>query len=126
MLNQTVMVGRLVKDPIMEVNDNGNKICRIILAIPRAYKNMNGEYDTDYFPAVLRRGVAENTYKYIKKGDIVGLKGSLENINKNELNVTIVADKVTFLSSSKKQSDDIEFENEKNKNYSNSENDMEI
>lgn len=48
MLNQTVLVGRLVRDPELYETENGNKIANITLAVPRNYKNINGEYDTDF------------------------------------------------------------------------------
>ncbi len=105
MLNQTVLVGRLVKDPELRETDNGNKVTNITLAVPRTYKNINGEYDTDFIPCVLWKGIAENTAEYVKKGDLIGVKGHLqtrnieldENIKKQA--VEIIAEKVTFLSS---------------------------
>lgn len=39
MLNQTIIVGRLVKDPELDVTDTGKKMSRITLAVPRSYKN---------------------------------------------------------------------------------------
>lgn len=48
MLNQTVLVGRLVKDPELNETENGNKVTNITLAVPRSYKNADGEYDTDF------------------------------------------------------------------------------
>lgn len=110
MLNQTVLVGRLVRDPELRETDNGNKVTNITLAVPRSYKNINGEYDTDFIPCVLWKGIAENTAEYVKKGDLIGVKGHLqtrnleidENIKKQA--VELIAEKVTFLSS--KRSDD--------------------
>ena len=110
MLNQTVLVGRLVRDPELRETDNGNKVTNITLAVPRSYKNINGEYDTDFIPCVLWKGIAKNTAEYVKKGDLIGVKGHLqtrnleidENIKKQA--VELIAEKVTFLSS--KRSDD--------------------
>ncbi len=105
MLNQTVLVGRLVKDPELRETDNGNKVTNITLAVPRTYKNINGEYDTDFIPCVLWKGIAENTAEYVKKGDLIGVKGHLQtrNIELDENTkrqaVEIIAEKVTFLSS---------------------------
>lgn len=107
MLNQTVLVGRLVSDPELRETDNGNKVTNITLAVPRSYKNVNGEYDTDFIPCVLWKGIAENTAEYVKKGDLIGIKGHLqtrnleldENIKRQS--VEIIAEKVTFLSSKK-------------------------
>ena len=47
MLNQIVLVGRLVKNPELKVTETGKKMTTITLAVPRNYKNVNGEYDTD-------------------------------------------------------------------------------
>lgn len=107
MLNQTVIVGRLVRDPELRETETGKKITNITLAVPRSYKNVNGEYDTDFISCVLWQGVAENTVNYIKKGDLLGIKGRVqsrvieeaEDVRKNVME--IVAEKVTFLSSKK-------------------------
>ena len=48
MLNQTVIVGRIVKDPELKETDSGKKVTNITLAVPRSFKNMNEEYETDY------------------------------------------------------------------------------
>ena len=110
MLNQTVIVGRLVRDPELYETENGNKVTNITLAVPRSYKNVNGEYDTDFVPCVLWKGVAENTVEYCRKGDLLGVKGPVQTRDievdedvKRKL-VAIVSEKVTFLSS-KKQAD---------------------
>lgn len=108
MLNQTVIVGRLVKDPELHTTENGNKLSNITLAVPRSYKNSEGQYDTDFISCVLWRGVAESTVEYCKKGDLLGVKGHVrthvveedEEVRKTVME--IVADKVTFLSSKNK------------------------
>ena len=48
MLNQSVIVGRVVRDPELKETENGNKVTNLTLAVPRSYKNINGEYDTDF------------------------------------------------------------------------------
>lgn len=111
MLNQTVLVGRLVGDPELRETDNGNKVTNITLAVPRSYKNINGEYDTDFIPCVLWKGIAENTAEYVRKGDLIGVKGHLqtrnleldENIKRQS--VEIIAEKVTFLSSKRQETE---------------------
>ena len=105
MLNQTVLVGRLVRDPELYETDNGNKVTHITLAVPRSYKNMDGEYDTDFISCVLWKGVAENAVEYCHKGDLLGVKGriqsrkiDIDDQTKKEI-VEVVAEKVTYLSS---------------------------
>lgn len=99
MLNQVVIVGRLVEKPILEENQNGKKVCIITLAVPRSYKNDDGIYDTDFIKCTLWNSVAENTVEYCGRGDLIGVKGRLECLCGSELQV--VAEKVTFLSSKK-------------------------
>lgn len=48
MLNQIVIVGRLVRDPELRQTEGGKKVTNITLAVPRSYKNSNGEYETDF------------------------------------------------------------------------------
>ena len=99
MLNQVVIVGRLVEKPILEANQNGKKVCIITLAVPRSFKNDEGIYDTDFIKCTLWNGVAENTVEYCGRGDLIGVKGRLECLCGSELQV--VAEKVTFLASKK-------------------------
>lgn len=107
MLNQTVLVGRLVRDPELYETENGNKITNITLAVPRNYKNINGEYDTDFIPCTLWKGIAENTVEYCKKGDLLGIKGRIQTRDveledeTHKKYVEVIAEKVTFLSNKK-------------------------
>ena len=108
MLNQIVLVGRLTRNIKINKSENGKKIANISLAIPRSFKNMEGTYDTDFIDCVAFENIAENTASYCSKGDIVGVKGRVqsrvvEKEGKKEYLMDIVAEKVTFLSSRKKQ-----------------------
>lgn len=104
MLNQIVIVGRLVRDPELRETEAGKKVTNITLAVPRSYKNTNGEYETDFIDCVLWTGIAENTTEYCRKGDILGVKGRVqtrifEQDDDTKKHVTeVVAEKVTFLS----------------------------
>lgn len=99
MLNQVVMVGRLVAKPIVEENENGRKVSEITIAVNRSFKNDEGIYETDFIKCTLWNGIAENTVEYCNKGDIIGVKGRLQCLSSNELQV--VAEKVTFLANNK-------------------------
>ena len=99
MLNQVVIVGRLVEKLIIEENENGKKICNITLAVPRSFKNDEGIYDTDFIKCTLWNIIAENTVEYCDKGDLVGVKGRVQCLSGNELQ--LIAEKVSFLSSGK-------------------------
>lgn len=115
MLNQMVLVGRLVSDPEVKTLEDGKSVSNITLAIPRSFKNENGEYDTDFIDCTLWKGVAENTAEYCRKGDIIGVKGRLQVSNyedkdtgENRKRMDVVAEKVTFLSSRSKDSQERE------------------
>lgn len=102
MINQIVLVGRLVSDPQTNETENGAKECNITLAVPRSYKNSEGIYETDFIPVKLYEGIAENTAEYCKKGDLIGIKGRIQTKQEEDKNITeIVAERVTFLSSRK-------------------------
>ena len=99
MLNQVVMVGRLVEKPIVEENENGKKVCNITLAVNRSFKNAEGIYETDFIKCTLWNGIAENTVEYCNKGDLISVKGRLQCLGGSELQV--VAEKVVFLAINK-------------------------
>ena len=99
MLNQVVIVGRLVSKLILEENENGRKVSEITIAVPRSYKNAEGIYETDFIKCTLLNGIAENTVEYCNKGDVIGVKGRLECLSGNELQ--LLAEKLTFLTTNK-------------------------
>ena len=107
MLNQVILVGRLVRNPEVYETETGRKRSQITLAVARSYKNQNGEYDTDFISCVLWKGVAESTVEYCKKGDLVGIKGRIQTRDveledeTHKKYVEVIAEKVTFLSSKK-------------------------
>ena len=103
MLNQIVVIGRLVQDPEIVELENGSKSANIKLAVPRSFKNEKGEYETDFIPVVLWNGVAENTKEYCHKGDLIGVKGRIEG---QDDKVIVVAEKITFLSSKKEDEEE--------------------
>lgn len=100
MLNQVVIVGRLVDNPTTKELEDGKKISEIVVAVPRSWKNEEGIYESDFIPCTLWDGIAQNTTDYCHKGDIIGVKGRIESNNNG---IRIVAEKVTFLSSKKEK-----------------------
>ncbi len=108
MLNQIVLVGRLTKDIELQESENGKKYANLSLAIPRSFKNAEGEYETDFITFKTWDTIAQNTAEYCKKGDIVGVKGRLQSSTfekedgTKEYRLDPIAEKVTFLSSKSK------------------------
>lgn len=120
MLNQLVLVGRLVKKPQLKESENKKKYAFITLAVPRTFKNVDGTYDTDFIDCILWDAIASNTVEYCNKGDIVGIRGRIqsrvvEKEDKTKETVQdIICERVTFLSSKKSdQVIDVAVEEEK-------------
>ena len=112
MINQILLVGRLTKTPELFLTESGKKGSFITLAVGRPFKNLDGEYETDFLDCTLWTGIAESTAEYCKKGDVVGIRGRIQSkIVESEdgtkyKRMEIIADKVTFLSSSNSKKDD--------------------
>lgn len=88
MLNQVVLVGRITH----HIENN-----TLTLAVNRSFKNENGIYETDFIPVRIYGTMADTTSEYTHTGDIVGIKGRVQ---RNSDTTEIIAEKVTFLSSS--------------------------
>lgn len=111
MLNQIVLVGRLVRDPELREYEGG-KYTYVTLAVPRSYKNADGNYDTDFIDCKLWDGIAENASEFCKKGDLLGVKGRVQSCvyekdEKKNYVTDIIAEKITFLSSGKSKKEEV-------------------
>lgn len=95
MLNQTMLVGRIIK-----ISKEENVIT---IGVPRSIKNVDGVYETDYFDIKVFGCIIEKASDYCKKGDIIGVKARLQVLNKEdeEDKIEIIGEKITFLSSIK-------------------------
>ncbi|MFA5603800.1 MAG: single-stranded DNA-binding protein [Bacilli bacterium] len=98
MLNQIVLVGRLVDKPEVTKLENDKLVTTITISVQRVYKNSEGIYETDLIKCVLWNNIAEKTVEFCKKDDVVGIKGRLQ-VNKSVTEV--VAEKVTCISNKK-------------------------
>ncbi len=109
MLNQVVLVGRLTDNPTVTQTESGKKYTSIVLAVQRAFKNTDGIYETDFIRCILWNGIASNTSEFCHTGDILGIKGRLQNrsyeTEDNEIKyiTEVIAERVTFLSSNNKE-----------------------
>ena len=48
MLNQVVLVGRLVNDIELNTKENGKTVSSVLLAVGRSFKNVDGIYESDF------------------------------------------------------------------------------
>ncbi|MDZ3956225.1 single-stranded DNA-binding protein [Bacillus thuringiensis] len=77
MMNRTILVGRLTKDPDLRYTPNGVAVATFTLAVNRAFST-NGEREADFINIVVWRKTAENVANYLKKGSLAGVDGRLQ------------------------------------------------
>ena len=111
MLNNVVLVGRLVADPELKEVGKEGKVVNFTIAVARSYKNAEGEYDTDFIQCNVWNNIAENMNEYCHKGDLLGVKGQLQSSSYDDkdgnkrFKTDVRVDKLTFLSSKKEEKD---------------------
>lgn len=109
MLNQLILIGRLTHDPEIKKLEDGRKVCDISLAVQRSYKNIEGQYETDFIKVSLWEGLATAVENYCKKGVMIAVKARLQTYkleleDEKKINMLeVIGERVTFLSSSQKQ-----------------------
>ena len=113
MVNQVVLVGRIARAPEVRISESGKKYASLTLAVPRSYKNVNGEYDTDFLDCTLWTQIAESTSEYCSTGDMIGVKGRVQSRiiespdGVKRRKTEIVAERVTFLTSNPNRKKDV-------------------
>lgn len=112
MLNSVVLVGRLTSDPELKEVGKEGKVVNFTVAVPRTYKNEEGDYETDFIQCNVWNKIAENMAEFTKKGDLIGVKGTLQSSSfedkegNKRYKTDVRVDKVTFLSSKKEETKD--------------------
>ena len=102
MLNQSVLIGRLVRDPKLNYTGSGTPVANFTLAVERNYTNNDGDREVDFIPIVVWQKLAETVSQHLEKGRLVAVTGRLQ-IRKSEkgdrtyINPEIVAADVRFL-----------------------------
>ncbi|MFB7817394.1 single-stranded DNA-binding protein [Paenibacillus chitinolyticus] len=105
MLNRTILIGRLTKDPELRYTPAGVAVTQFTLAVDRPFQNARQEKDTDFLPIVTWRQLAENCANYLRKGRLAAVEGRLQvrsydNNEGRKVYVTeVIADNVRFLES---------------------------
>jgi len=109
MANIILLVGRLGDVPKTGSFGSDKVYANMSLAVKRDYKNLNGDYDTDWFDVVCFGGLANLCKQYLQKGSKILVQGRLQNDNYVKDGVTIyknkiVAEKIEFCDSKKDES----------------------
>ena len=112
MLNQIVLMGRLVRDPEKRVTPAGTPVTSFTLAVDRDYSK---DKEADFIDVVVWRNTAEFVSKYFTKGRMAIVSGKLQirtwkdKEGNNRRNAEVVADNVYFGDSKREAQNNEEF-----------------
>lgn len=78
MLNNVILMGRLVATPELRTTPSGVSVCSFTVAVERSYVKQGEERQADFIDCVAWRQNAEFLTRYFAKGQLVALEGSLQ------------------------------------------------
>lgn len=79
--NTIILNGRLTRDVEMNYMPDGKAVAKFTVAVNRAYKDANGDRQTDFHNCVIFGNRAEAVANYFHKGDMIGVVGELRDNN---------------------------------------------
>jgi len=103
-------MGRLTRDIELKQTQSGTSVASFSLAVDRGFKDKDGNKQTDFLDLVAWKGTAETLSKYVSKGDMIAVNGSIQTRiwedkeGKKRKSVEILVDRFYF-TGSKKNSD---------------------
>lgn len=126
MFNLVVLTGRLTADPELKTTNTGISVTSFSIAVNRRYR-AGEETQTDFINIVAWRQTAEFITKYFKKGNMIGIEGSIQTrkyTDKNGNNRTVfevVANNAQFVESKKDSIPSVGGANDEPASFSNAE-----
>ena len=109
MLNRIVLMGRLTKKPELRRTQSGVAVTSFSLAVERDYKSQSGERETDFIDVVAWRHAAEFAAKYLDKGRMAAVTGSLQGRSwkdkdgNKRRSMEVMADRIYFADSKREE-----------------------
>lgn len=105
-MNTISLTGRLTHDPELRTTQSGKSVCMFSIAVNRI-----GIEGTDFINCQVWGTQAENLCKYQKKGNLIGLVGSLRNESfqtdsgETKHRSYVIANNIEYLTSKKEDSE---------------------
>lgn len=109
MLNKSILMGRLTRDPELRHTQSNIPVASFTLAVDRGYSKNDAQQTVDFINIVAWRNTAEFVSKWFRKGQLVVVSGRIQSRNytdghgNNRTAVEVVADEC-FFAESKKES----------------------
>ena len=102
MLNNVVLVGRVVVEPELNVYESGVRSTKVLLSVAKPFRNSNNEYEYDLIPIYVWYKMADVVCDYVGVGSIVGFKCRLGTHKRQigDLQLTIIdviAERLSFI-----------------------------
>jgi single-strand DNA-binding protein len=103
MINRTVLVGRLTKDPELKYTASNIAFARFTIAVNRTFAGPSGEREADFIQCIAWRKQAENLARFVHKGSLIGVEGRIQTGSYDDKDGTrryttdVVCDSVQFL-----------------------------
>ena len=108
-MNKVFIIGRVTRTPELRFNNANVPYTRFSIAVNRNYTNAQGEREADFINIVAWRKQAENICKYLTKGSLVAIDGSIQTGSydaqdgSKRYTFDILANSVQFLEPKKEQ-----------------------
>ena len=86
MINNVVLMGRLVATPELRSTGTGISVVSFTIAVDRSYAKQGEQRQADFIDCVAWRSTAEFITKYFQKGSMIALAGSIQTRNYEDKN----------------------------------------
>ena len=105
MINNVVLMGRLVATPELRSTGTGVSVASFTLAVERAYAKAGEQRQADFIDCIAWRNTAEFITRYFQKGSMIAITGNIQTRNYEDKNgnkrkaVEVVVDNASFCGS---------------------------
>lgn len=105
MINNVVLMGRLVATPELRSTGTGVSVASFTIAVDRAYAKQGEQRQADFIDCVAWRNTAEFITRYFQKGSMIAITGNIQTRNYEDKNgnkrkaVEVVVDNASFCGS---------------------------
>ena len=118
-MNKVILIGRLTAKPELKYTNSNIAVTSFNLAVDRPVRE-DGTKEADFIEIRVWRKQAENVCKYLDKGSLVAIEGRIQTEKfttkdgENRYKTLVIAERVVFLNSKKKEETKEETKNNDN------------
>ena len=87
MINNVVLMGRLVATPELRNTQTGLAVTSFTIAVDRSYVRQGEQRQADFINCVAWRNTAEFITRYFQKGSMIAVTGSIQTRNYEDLSL---------------------------------------